>query len=341
MSQTTLSGPVRLAFTGKQQVHLESFDPGKPGANEVSIRTHLSLMSTGTENIVFNRLFDPGTHWDNWVKYPFYPGYSSVGVIEEVGADVRDLAKGQRVGFRIGHRSHAVVNAVEVYPIPDAVPFEQAVWFALAKITFHGAHAARYSLGDTALIVGTGPIGQMSIRWASAAGCASIIAVDSAELRMPLAKSGGATALVALPIGEAREAVLAAGQGKLPRVVIDSTGNAVVFAAALSLAADRGTVVILGDTGSPASQTLTKDVITRGLTITGAHDGHSTAEWDNATISQLFFNLIATGRFPMAGLTSHVFSAVDATEAYLTANRDRASTMGLIFDWVGELGAKK
>jgi threonine dehydrogenase-like Zn-dependent dehydrogenase len=97
----------------------------------------------------------------------------------------------------------------------------------------------------------------------------------------------------------------------------------------------------MGDTGSPARQALTPDVILRGLTIVGAHDGHNTSAWNGATIAQLFFNLVASGRFPMTGLTSHVFAAEEATEAYLTANRDRASTMGLIFDWTGALVSKK
>ncbi len=298
-------------------------------------------MSTGTENIVFNRLFDAGTHWDNWVKYPFYPGYSSVGVVEKTGAGVKHLRAGQRVAFRAPHGSHACEDAAKCVPIPEGVTFEQAVWFALAKIAFHGAWVAQYALGDSVLIVGVGPIGQMSVRWARAAGCSQIAVVDTAAHRMPLAQAGGATALISSPIGEARKAILAAGEGKLPRVVIDSTGNAAVFSAALGLAADRGKVVLLGDTGSPARQALTADVITRGLTVVGAHDAHNTEEWNATTIPRLFFNLVATGCYPMGGLTSHVFAPEDATEAYVTANRDRASTMGLIFDWTGELRAQK
>jgi 2-desacetyl-2-hydroxyethyl bacteriochlorophyllide A dehydrogenase len=341
MTELSHDGARRLVFPAKQEVLIEPFDPGKPGKDQVLIRTHLSLMSTGTENIVFNRLFDPGTHWDHWVKYPFYPGYSSVGMVEEVGEGVEHVQKGQRVAFRAGHRSVAVENAAGCFPIPDGIPSEQAVWFALAKITFHGALAARYALGDSALIVGAGPIGQMSLRWARAAGCTPIIVVDPAVHRLPLAEAGGASVVVTLPIGEAREAVLAAGGGKLPRVVVDSTGNAMVFAASLGLAANRGTVVIMGDTGVPTRQALTSDVITRGLTIVGAHDGHNTGEWNDATISRLFFSLVASGRFPMSGLTSHVFAPDQAAEAYATANRDRALTMGIVFDWSGELGSKK
>jgi len=333
----TTAQPRRLVFPAKQQVLIEAFDPGKPAKDQVLIRTQLSLMSTGTENICYNRLFDPGTHWDNWVKYPFYPGYTSVGIIEAVGDGVTTRKVGDRVAFRQGHRSHAVEQEAACYPIPDGIPFEYAVWFSLAKICFMGARAADYRLGDSAMIIGAGPIGQMSIRWANAAGATPIIVVDPAKNRLPLAQAGGAIAVITAPITEAREEILKAGNRKLPKIIIDSTGNSAVFSAALGLAADRGKVVVLGDTGSPASQSLTLDVITRGITIVGAHDCHNTAEWHDATILQLFFSLAASGRFNLEGLTSHVFAPEDCAEAYLTANRDRSSTMGLIFDWAGIL----
>jgi len=323
----------RIVFTGKQEVVIEPFDVGAPGKGEVIVKTHCSLMSTGTENIVFNRLFDPGTHWDNWVKYPFYPGYSSVGTVEAVGNEVSALKAGDRVGFRAGHRSHARVEAKSCYLIPEGLPFEQAVWFALTKITFHGAHVAGYQLGDSVLVIGAGPIGQMSVRWARASGVASIIVVDTVPDRMELAKAGGATETITLPIDQARDAVLKAGDGKLPRVIIDSTGNAAVFSAALGLAATYGKVVIMGDTGRPAQQVLTSDVITRGLTIVGAHDGHNTDEWNESTITKLFFNLAASGRFSLEGLNSHVFKPADCAEAYAVANKSRATTMGIVFEW--------
>jgi 2-desacetyl-2-hydroxyethyl bacteriochlorophyllide A dehydrogenase len=333
MSYDTISDARRLYFPGKQEVFIESFDPGIPDKNQVRVRTELSLMSTGTENIVFNRLFDAGTHWDNWIKYPFYPGYSSVGVVESVGEAVTAVKVGDRVAYRTGHASHVVVDEKSCYPIPDSVPSEQAVWFALAKITFMGAKAAEYRLGDRVLIVGAGPIGQMSVRWARAAGAQDIVVVDTAEHRMPLAKRGGASVTLTLSVDQVKDQVLEAGNGRLPRVVMDSTGNAKVFSAALGLAENRGRVVIMGDTGQPAQQVLTSDVIMRGLTIIGAHDGHSTPEWGDATITEMFFKLIARGCFPMEGLTSHVFDPENCEEAYLTANRDRAITMGLIFDW--------
>jgi 2-desacetyl-2-hydroxyethyl bacteriochlorophyllide A dehydrogenase len=325
----------RLVFTEKQRVILEGFDPGRPRRGEVLVATSYSLMSTGTENIVFNRLFAPGTHWDHWVKYPFYPGYTCVGTVAATGPGVAALRRGDRVAFRVGHRSHAVVKASECYPIPERLPLKEAVWFSLAKIAFHGALAAAYGLGDSVLVVGAGPIGQMSIRWARAAGARSITVVDAVPERMRLARAGGATAVIVSPIETARNAVLAANRGHLPRVVCDTTGNAQVFASALGLAADRGTVVLLGDAGDPGSQRLTSDVIRRGLSIIGAHDLLNTPQWNNATIIQLVFDLATGGRFPLRGLNTHVFRPERCAEAYAKANRDRARTMGILFEWTG------
>ena len=321
----------RLVFPGKQQVLIEDFKLPEVQAGEVLIRTSLSLMSTGTENIVFNRLFDPGTHWDAWVKYPFYPGYCAVGTVEESRGSV--LKPGDRVTVRSSHQSHSICPEAKCSRIPDSVPFENAHWFALAKIASHGALAAGYKLGDTVLIIGAGPIGQMAVRWANAAGAASIIVVDSAGERLSMAKSGGATATISSPIADAKAAIMAANNGRLPRIVIDSTGNEIVFAAALGLADKFGKVVILGDTGAPSKQQLTSDVITRGITIVGVHDGHETAEWTAATITDLFLSLAASGRFPLEGLNTHFFAPGDCANAYEVVNRERARTMGVVFDW--------
>lgn len=331
-----MSSPQRLVFTGKQEVSLETFELPELGPKNVRIRNAVTLMSTGTENIVFNRLFDPGTNWDKWVKYPFYPGYTAVGVIESVGAEVTKWKVGDRVASRTSHASQVVVKEADCFALPAELPFEKAVWFALAKIAFRGACAAQYEFGDEVLIIGAGPIGQMSIRWARAAGALSILVVDAVPDRMAMAKTGGATAVIAQPIAEARAAILEANGGRLPRVVIDSTGNAAVFSAALGLAADRGTVVILGDTGTPTQQALTGDVINRGLTVRGAHDIHDTPKWTDATITRLFTQLASDGRFSLEGLNTHFFKPEQFAEAYGIANRDRAKTMGILFDWSGK-----
>lgn len=327
------SNPLRLVFPGEKQVEIESFELPPLAPDEVCVRAHHSLMSTGTENIVFNRWFDPGTHWDKWVQYPFYPGYAVAGEVESVGVGVSTLKPGDRVVIRGKHRSHAAVKADACYPVPDGVPLEQAIWFALAKITFNAAFAAQYRLGESVLIIGAGPIGQMSLRWARASGAKHVLVADPAPEREKFSLAGGAKAYFAQPANEAVEAIKAANDGALPTVVVDSTGHPAAFTSALAVAAEYGRVIIVGDVGRPAQQCLTSDVIIRGLSITGVHDSHKFPGWTQASITQLFFSMILDGRIAMGGLNTHTFAPQDCKEAYAVANRDRAKTMGIVFDW--------
>jgi threonine dehydrogenase-like Zn-dependent dehydrogenase len=308
--------PRRIIFTDKQRVELESFELREPRDGELLVRTLYSLMSTGTENIAFNRNFDPGTHWDMWVRYPFRPGYLTVGVVEDTGAHV----------FHRGtHASHHVIAAERCTPIPDGVDVRDATWCGLAKIAFSGLTVAGYRTGEDVVIVGAGPIGQMSVRWARASGLASVTVVDVAPFRLELARRGGATRTIERPVSES-------GLTDVP-LVIDTTGNADVLADCLRICGRFAKVVLLGDTGRPEAQHLTSDVITKGLTIIGTHDTHDRGGWPESRVNAVFFELVASGRFPLDGLITDVVDANDPAKAYELANTAREKTMGICFDW--------
>jgi len=325
--------PKRFVFTGKQQVQFEDFQLPAVQAGQVEVRTLYSLVSTGTETICLGRLFEPGTGWDAWVTYPFYPGYQTIGEVTEAGPGVDGLSVGDRVAVHSPHASHHVVAADMCYPVPADLDVKQANWFALAKIAFMGALAAEHRLGDRVLVIGAGPIGQMCTRWAHAAGAESLVVVDMIGDRLALARQGGATATFAKPIQECEADIRAASGGELPDIVIDGTGNAAVFAAALGLARHKGRVVLLGDTGTPSRQHLTHDVINKGLTVVGAHGTHSAAPWTERRIVRLFFDLIKRNRIDMSGMVSHEFAPADFAEAYDLATHRRGETMGILFNW--------
>ena len=69
-----------IVFLGKNQLELIQESVQEPGANEIVIKASRTLISTGTEMICLGRLFAPGSHWDQWISYPFHPGYSMVGL---------------------------------------------------------------------------------------------------------------------------------------------------------------------------------------------------------------------------------------------------------------------
>ena len=323
----------RIVFTGKGELKLEEFNLSAQGDNQVTVRTICSLISTGTELIVLNRMFDPGTHWDNWIKYPFYPGYAAMGEIVSTGKDVSCLKPGDKVVHRGGHASAAVVDAEQCFPVLDGIKPETACWFALAKIAAMSVPVAHYGVGSSVAVIGAGPVGQMASRWALAAGAEPVILIDTVPMRLEMARRGGAINTVCATAGGAIEEIKKINNGNLPDVVIDSTGHAAVFSDALKIVRDHGRLVLLGDTGSPGMQHLSPDVIMRGLTIAGAHDIHENANWNSRKIIALFFKFCKSGRFNVDGLITHRFSPDECAKAYGTANERRAETMGLLFDW--------
>lgn len=328
----------KVAFVGKRQAVMESYELGAPGKGQVKVRTLASLMSTGTENIVFNRDFDEGTGWANWVKYPFYPGYTSCGVIEAVGEGVESFKTGDRVVMRKGHASAHLLpvegNGWErPFLVPEGVAPEEAAWFGLAKIGAMGIRVAQPRLGKSIAVVGAGPIGQMALRWCAAAGAFPIVSIDTVPLRIDLALKGGATHGIAKPLGSAIDELKAICGGDAPDTIIDSTGHWQVFADVQKASKKYGEIVLLGDTGSPDKQHLTHDVLGKGLRIFAGHDCHETPDWNTECITKLFFHLVKSGRFPLAGLNTHVFKPDDFNEAYKIANERRGETMGIWFDW--------
>ena len=349
--------PTQIVFPAPRQVSLVEVEVPDPGPGEVRVRTRYSLMSTGTENIAFSQAFSPGTHWDHWVRYPFAPGYACVGEVDAVGPGAMGVSAGDLVFVGRPHASHHVVAAERCVPIGEGVDLRSAPWCALAAIAYVAARNARYEFGESVLVLGAGPIGQMSVRWARTAGLRHIVVVDPLADRLPVATQGGATAVIAAHSDSCLDQVRAATGGSLPSVVIDATGHADVFADALRLAAFRGRVVLVGDTGTPERQHLTMDVLTRGLTIVGTHAMHlahvlglvsGDTFGDPASIAAvgrassrfgaLFFDLVRTGRFPLEQLVSHTFAPADCAEAYALANHRRGDTTGIVFDWSAESG---
>ncbi len=328
-----------IVFTGQNQVEVQTRDVQDPGPGEVLVQATKTLISAGTERICLLRLFEPGSHWDAWVKYPFSTGYSMVGRVLGVGRDVTSVREGERVAVRQPHQQYVVVPVDALYRVPDEVSDEDAAWFGLATIVQNGVRRAQHILGEDVVIIGLGPLGQLVTQYVRLMGARQVIAIDPLEQRLKHAQTHGATATLALNVDEARSEVLKLTDGMGANVVYDVTGAAAVFAPALRLLRRFGRLVLLGDTGSPTAQHLVGDVVTKGLTIIGAHDSNppslSTehAYWSRKRMAELFFTYLQRGDMQVSHLLTHRYSPDDASSAYALLSEKGASPLGILFDW--------
>jgi threonine dehydrogenase-like Zn-dependent dehydrogenase len=184
-------------------------------------------------------------------------GYSSAGVVMEVGARVADLRPGDRVSCAGGcYAVHAELNYVPVNlcaRLPESVLFEAGAFAGVGSIALHGVRQAEARIGERAAVIGLGLVGQLTCRILAAAGC-NVVGVDVVEDLVNRVRSwGNATGylrseleLHGLPL-DARDCDVI--------IVTAATGSDDPVRLAGALARDRARVVVVGDVGMAVPRT--------------------------------------------------------------------------------------
>lgn len=326
---------INVVMTGKQRVEVRAEPVPELPADGVAVRTRVSLISSGTETICYRGESDPGTHWHHWVRYPFYPGYANVGVIEQVGAAVTGFAPGERVFTTSNHRQIAVAQGVPV-KIPDAVSDESAAWSKLAAIAQTGVRRAQLAMGATVVIIGLGPLGQLLTQYARVMGAENILVIDPLPGRLEAARAHGATHKFAGSAGDALPFVEAHTRGARADVVFDATGHHAVLPLALPLAKRFGLLMLIGDAPNPSRQVLTSDLITRQISIRGTHNENlpgAQAEWSPERQIELFYRYLLRGQMRVDDLITARHAPAEAPAVYARLLHDRGASLGVLFDW--------
>lgn len=110
---------------------------------------------------------------------------------------------------------------------------------------YHAITAGGLQPGDTAAVLGLGPVGLCAVQAARAAGAARIVAVDSVEDRLRMAESFGATP-VHLTEDDPRAVVKSLTDGRGVDLAVDAVGHPDALELAIRLARKTGTVNAIG-----------------------------------------------------------------------------------------------
>lgn len=177
-------------------------------------------------------------------------GYSSAGVVLEVGTAVRGLAVGDVVACGgAGYANHAEVVSVPqnlCVRVPSGVTAKAASLTTIASIALHGVRLSGVELGDRVAVVGCGLVGQMACRLLVAAGT-EVIALDPDEARVGETVAGGAHHGVS--VGEQaveRVRALTGGVGADRVVVTAASASSEPLILAADVARDRASIILVG-----------------------------------------------------------------------------------------------
>lgn len=189
------------------------------------------------------------------VQLPHVPGVEAVGVVDAVGAGVRDVGVGDRVAFpqALGAYAEAIVVAArDVVTVPDWMSDDDACALMMQGLTAHYLASSTVPLapGDTVVILAAaGGVGRLLVQIARIRG-ARVLAVVSTEAKAEVARTAGADEVLVAPGDELAEQVANLTGGLGAHTVYDAVGLT-TFRQSMAAVHTRGTLVLYGQASGP------------------------------------------------------------------------------------------
>jgi len=233
---------------------------------------------------------------------PFTPGTEVAGTVDAVGADVKRLKPGDRVGAFVGLGGFAefvCAPAAMTALLPPGISTETAAAFTLTYATSHHALFDRGQLkaGETLVVLGAGGgVGLAAVELGKIAG-ARVIAVASSDEKLAAARAHGADETINYGSTDLREALKAVTGGKGADVIYDPVGGKHTEAALRSLAW-RGRLLVVGFADGEIPQIPANLLLIKGTAAIGVFWGEFAKREPQANQAMLteLFTWLAQGR---------------------------------------------
>lgn len=313
----------------------------KPGS--VCVRTMVSTVSPGTEraNITGDLNVSASTEPPKEAVFPRVSGYSSAGIVEAVGECVKDFKVGDRVALYWSlHKDYNIVARNQVVKIPsEDISYNEAALSFISTFPMAAIRKTRLEMGESALVMGLGTLGQIAVRLLKASGATPIIAADPIKEKRDAALRGGADyALDPLSEGFAEKVKELTGGGA--KVAIEVTGVGAGLSGALDCMAGFGRVALLGCT---RDKNFTIDYYRKvhapGISLIGAHTiarpeyESSPGMFTHRDDMTAVLNLLKYKRISFDDMLGEVYSPADCEKVYDRLINDKNFPAVVQFDW--------
>ena len=235
---------------------------------------------------------------------PIVMGHEAAGVIEAVGSDITDLREGDRVTFdstvycgrcffchrgqvnlcdnrevlgvscgeyrRMGAFAEYVAVPRRIcYRLPEGLPFTSAAMIEAISVAVHAAALTPVSINDTAVVMGTGMIGLLTLQAARIAGCGKVIAIDVDDTRLATARDLGATHTLNAKKTDVVTEVRTLTDGREQMWHSKCVGGTPTIQTAIEAVRKGGTVTLVGNI-TPKIEMPLQSVVSRQIRLQGS-----------------------------------------------------------------------
>lgn len=283
----------------------------------------------------------------NWVPDgPLVLGHEPGGIVAEVGPGVTGFQKGDRVAIEPGvpcgtcemckkglynlcpdmsfmaipkerdgvFSEYCVHPANMCYRLPDNVDTMEGALIEPLAVGFHAAEVAGAKIGQSAVVLGCGCIGLVTIMVLKARGVNEIYAVDVIDKRLDKAKEVGATRVFQAK-EENIEEVVKLLPGKGVDLVFETAGAEFTTRQSAKLIRNGGRVVLVGMCAEPE--------IVVDIGSLSAKEGDLKTIFRYRNLYPTAIKAVSEGIIPLKSIVSHVFDFKDVIEgvAYNVENK--------------------
>lgn len=329
-----------IVFTEKNKAKLITEDVRIPNKNEILVKLSVSSVSSGTERA--NLMGSKTVSWKcpeaKEAVFPRRVGYSSAGIVEQVGEGVTKFKIGDRVAlWWTTHNQYITISEKNACNI-DNISFEDAALFHIATFPLAAIRKCRLELGESAIVMGMGILGIIAVQLLKVAGAIPVIAVDPDPAKREKALDCGADYAFNPYDKDFAQKVKEVTNGGA-NVGIEVTGIGAGLDGILDCMALKGRVALLGCTrNSDFTIDYYRKVHGPGITLIGAHtmarpvfessNGFWTQEDDMIALKKL----TEMGRIKLSNIIDETHSPIEASKIYTRLVTEKTFPI-VQFDW--------
>jgi predicted dehydrogenase/threonine dehydrogenase-like Zn-dependent dehydrogenase len=262
---------------------------------------------------------------------PMLLGYSSAGIVMEVGDDVAGFAPGDAVATNGPHSEFVSVPKNLCVKLPQGLSFDKAAFASIGAIAMQGIRLAGSALGECFVVTGLGLLGLILIQLLKANGC-RVLGIDLVPSRIEIARRLGAE-VCDLSKGQAPVSTaldFSRGIGVDGVLLAAATKSSALINDAARMCRVRGRVVQVGVTGLDLDREafFRKEITLQISNSMGPGKNDPMYEekgldypigfvrWTEKRNMEAFIDMLAQEKVDIEPLISHRFSIEEATQAY-------------------------
>lgn len=314
-----------------------------PKANEVLVK--LEYVGICGSDMHY---YETGAIGDYVVEPPFVLGHEPGGTVVEVGSAVTHLKVGDRValepGKTCGHcefcksgrynlcpdvvffatppvdgvfQEYVAHEADLCFKLPENVSTLEGALIEPLAVGFHAANQGGAHAGQTAVVMGAGCIGLVSMMALKAEGVSKVYVVDIMQKRLDKALELGADGVINGKDQDAVQAVLALTNGKGCDLVIETAGTEFTTRQSIQMTKKGAVIVLVGYSKSgemtlPMSLALDKELTFKTV-------------FRYRHIYPMAIEAVAAGKVDLKGIVTDVFDFDDIQNAMDRSVEDKAN----------------